>query len=150
MFQIGLEIPVANINWGHPQTRTKWRHQNHQFRVYLENIPPEFELYRLEYKREEYINLYKRRKVTFEKGKLCPLSRKIQNGETICINRTANKQLNSDLIDSKIRGLNINNPGKNAITICKLLGCKQCENYFDVKIIDNNLKVAEDVENYLL
>ncbi len=148
LFQIGLKIPVQNINWGHPQTRTAWKHQNHQFRVYLENIPPEIELYRLGYKREEYINLYRRRNVTYEKGKLCPLSRRVQCGETLYINRTINEDLNSDLLDPRLRGLNIQNPGKNAVIICKLLGCEQCKNYFDVKVVGNELRVAEDNEIY--
>lgn len=148
LFQIGLKIPVANINWGHPQTRTTWRHQNHQFRVYLENIPPEIELYRLGYKREEYVNLYRRRNVVYEKGKLCPYSKRVRIGETLYINKTQNEDLNSDLLDSRIRGLNIQNSGKNAVIICKLLGCKQCENYFDVKIADTSLKVADDNNEY--
>lgn len=53
VFQVGLGIRVSNINWGHPQIRTSWKGQNHQFRVKLENIPPEVEIFRFEFKADE-------------------------------------------------------------------------------------------------
>lgn len=138
IFQIGLKIPVNNINWGHPQIRHSWRHQNHQFRVSLKNIPTSLELYRLGYKRDEYINLYKRKKVEYEEGKLCPLSRRVEKGEKIYITKSSSPDLNSSLLDERLRGLNINVPNKKGIIICKLLGCKQCENYFEIEIVDSN------------
>lgn len=133
LFQIGLEIPVNNINWGHPQIRTKWRHQNHQFRVKLKNIPPEIELYRLSYKREEYIDLYSRQSTRFEKGKLCPYCRRIAKGSVIKLHRSENNSLNSELLDERLRGIDINIKGKKSICVCKLLGCTQCEDYFEIE-----------------
>ena len=138
LFQIGLDISVNNINWGHPQIRGEkvWRGQNHQFRVYLRNIPPQVELYRLNYKREEYRSLYNRRKVVYEKGKLCPIRKNVKKGEIIHIHRSDNKNLNSELLDERIRGIDVNASKRKSVIICKLLGCTQCDNYFDVVIDD--------------
>ena len=136
LFQKGLGIPVNNINWGHPQIRHSWKHQNHQFRVSLKNIPLNIELYRLNYKREEYRALYKRQNVQYEQGKLCPYSKKVRRGEIIKLFKSVNSDLNSSLLHEKLRGISINVPNKKSISICKLLGCKQCTGYFDVEVVD--------------
>ena len=134
LFQIGLGIPVNNINWGHPQTRNKWRHQNHQFRVYLRNIPPQIELYRLEYKREEYHNLYDRSRIQYRQGKLCPYYKKVAKGSTVKLHRSDNADLNSDLLDDRLKGIDVNVDRKKSVCICQLLGCTQCKDYFKVEI----------------
>lgn len=136
VFQKGLAIPVNNINWGHPQIRHSWKHQNHQFRVSLKNIPSNIELYRLNYKREEYRELYIRKNVQYEEGDLCPYSKRIKEGEIIKLHKSNNSDLNSELLHEKIKGISVNVPGKKSIAICKLLGCKQCNGYFDVEIED--------------
>ncbi|MDY4997340.1 MAG: hypothetical protein SO108_06570 [Bacilli bacterium] len=138
VFQAGLNIPVNNINWGHPQIRHSWRNQNHQFRVSLKCIPSNVELYRLNYKREEYNNLYSRRVDGFDKTKNCPRSKRISQGETIYIHTSTDEDLNSELLDERIRGISVDVPQKKSVLICKLLGCTQCDNYFDVEIIDND------------
>ena len=138
LFQVGLNIPVNNINWGHPQIRGMdvWKGQNHQFRVSLKNIPPQIELYRLSYKREEYRNLYNRRNISFEDADLCPVSRRVKMGETIHVNRTTNSEINNELLDERIRGINIDISQRKSLIICKLLGCTQCDGYFNV-VVDN-------------
>lgn len=136
LFQIGLNIPVHNINWGHPQIRGKksWKYQNHQFRVSLKHIPQEIELYRIDYRREEYKNLYTRRGITYEKGELCPRSRKIHKGDKIKLQASDDELLVNELLDERIRGIDINVKGRKSICICKLLGCRQCAYYFDIDI----------------
>lgn len=136
IFQMGLNIPVNNINWGHPQIRHSWKHQNHQFRVSLQCIPNYIELYRLNYKREEYHELYKRSCTSYKPTEKCPDSKRMHKGECIHINRKADLDLNSNLLDERIRGISINVSQKKSLIICKLLGCTQCENYFDVEIDD--------------
>ena len=134
VFQIGLGIPVNNINWGHPQIRHSWKGQNHQFRVSLKCIPKYIELYRLNYKREEYHELYNRNCDNYDPTDLCPFSKRVEKGEKITIHKSNDDDLNSELLDERIRGYDVNIPGKKSITICKLLGCTQCDNYFDVKV----------------
>lgn len=136
LFQIGLEIPVNNINWGHPQIRHSWKHQNHQFRVSMKNIPKEIELYRLTYKKEEYDNLYQRRSVEFEAGEMCPYSKRVQEKEIIKLYKKNTEDLNSDLLDSRLKGIDVDVSGKKSICICKLLGCEQCKDYFDIQFIE--------------
>lgn len=136
IFQVGLKIPVNNINWGHPQIRHSWKHQNHQFRVSLKNIPPKIELYRLNYKREEYKELYIRQNVQYEKGDLCPYSKRVSKDEVIKLHRSKNDDLNSDLLDSRLKGISVDAPQKKSITICRLLGCKQCKGYFNIEVVD--------------
>lgn len=137
LFQEGLNIRVNNINWGHPQIRTSWKGQNHQFRVALSDIPPTIDLYRFDYKREEYNNLYRRSGVEYNPVKeLCPEKKKgINQGDIIRIKRSSLEDLNSNLLDPRIRGLSINIKGKKSIIICKLLGCTRCKDFFDI-IID--------------
>ncbi len=137
IFQQGLGIPVNNINWGHPQIRNKWRGQNHQFRVCLKNIPTTIELYRLEYKREEYKNLYERRGVKYEEGELCPLSKAVKEGDKYILNRSNDEDLNSNLLDERLKGIDINVTRKKSLMICKLLGCDQCKNYFEIEVENN-------------
>lgn len=149
IFQVGLNIPVDNINWGHPQIRgiNSWRGQNHQFRVDLKNIPPQIELYKLNYKREEYRNLYNRGNIAYEENPKCPMRRRVRKGETIYVNRTSNSEINSDLLDDRIKGIDINVTQRKSLIICKLLGCKQCENYFEVKVnSENNNYNGEDFD----
>lgn len=142
LFQVGLSIPVNNINWGHPQIRGMdvWRGQNHQFRVSLKNIPPQIELYRLSYKREEYRNLYARRNTSYEEADLCPVSKRVREGEVIHVHRTSNPEIDNDLLDERIRGISIDVSQRKSLIVCKLLGCTQCQDYFDVEIdeIDRN------------
>jgi hypothetical protein len=136
VFQVGLSIPVNNINWGHPQIRHSWRGQNHQFRVSLKCIPDYIELYRLNYKREEYHELYKRNCDKYDPTELCPLSKRVSEGETIICHRSNDEDLNSELLDDRLKGIDVDVPQKKSIVICKLLGCTQCDNYFDVDIRD--------------
>lgn len=133
MFQIGLGIRVNNINWGHPQIRTKWVGQNHQFRVALSSIPNDIDIYRLSYKREEYHNLYNRKHVVYEKEVLCPYNKAIKKGDVITISASNNLTLNSTILDPRLRGYSIDIPRKKSMIVCKLLGCHQCDNYFYVK-----------------
>lgn len=151
IFQKGLEIPVNNINWGHPQIRHSWKHQNHQFRVSLKNIPPNIELYRLNYKREEYRELYIRKNVQYEEGNLCPYSKRVKEGEIIKLHKSNDSDLNSELLHENIKGISINVPGKKSIAICKLLGCKQCNGYFNVEVTDGRKmgqKLGEIITGY--
>lgn len=136
LFQIGLGIQVNNINWGHPQIRHSWKHQNHQFRVSMKNIPKEIELYRLTYKKEEYDNLYERSEVEYEPGEKCPYSKRVKEKEIIKLNKNNSEDLNNDLLDSRLKGIDVNVSGKKSLCICKLLGCEQCKDYFDIQIID--------------
>lgn len=129
-FQIGLGIPVANINWGHPQIRNSWKGQNHQFRVYLENIPEHIELFRLQYKRDEYRSLYRRQDINYVEGKMCPYKKRIQHGETINLSTSASDDLNSELLDNRLKGISVDIKNKKSLIVCKLLGCTQCEDYF--------------------
>ena len=62
----------------------------------------------------------------------------MEKGEKIYITKSSSPDLNSSLLDERLRGLNINVPNKKGIIICKLLGCKQCENYFEIEIVDSN------------
>lgn len=132
MFQIGLGIRVNNINWGHPEIRTKWVGQNHQFRVKLSSIPNDIEIYRLTYKKEEYHNLYNRKGVTYSQEVLCPSHKSIRNGDKIIIHASANNELNSQILDPRLRGYSIDVPKKKSLLVCKLLGCHQCDNFFEV------------------
>lgn len=135
LFQIGLNIQVDNINWGHPQIRTSWEHQNHQFRVKLSAIPPHLNLFKLRYKKEEYQELYNRKKIKPKTEKLCPLFKRIKIGETISLHKdNISIDLNSELLDTRLKGISIDVPQKKSIIVCKLLGCKQCDKYFNVKI----------------
>ena len=79
-----------------------WRGQNHQFRVSLKNIPPQIELYRLSYKREEYRNLYARRNTSYEEADLCPVSKRVRDGEVIHVHRTSNPEIDNDLLEEFI------------------------------------------------
>lgn len=141
-FQIGLSIRVNNINWGHPQIRTKWKGQNHQFRVSLLDIPTDIELYRLNYKKEEYHNLYTRRSVSYNPStELCPLKKKnIKKGMEIYINTSELPDLNSNLFSDKLKGISIDVPGKKSLIICYLLGCKRCTDFFDLYINGEKVK----------
>lgn len=133
MFQIGLGIRVNNINWGHPQIRSKWVGQNHQFRVKLSDIPNDIEIYRLSYKKEEYHNLYVRRGVQYQPSALCPLEKSFKEGDSVVIKASQNDTLNSPLLDPRIRGYSINIRKKKSMIVCKLLGCHQCDGFFFVK-----------------
>lgn len=133
MFQIGLGIRVNNINWGHPQIRTKWVGQNHQFRVKLSDIPNDIEIYRLTYKKEEYHNLYRRQGVKYEPSVLCPLEKSFKKGDSVVIYASQNNTLNSSILDPRLRGYSIDVPRKKSMIVCKLLGCHQCDGFFYVK-----------------
>lgn len=125
IFQNGLNIRVNNINWGHPQIRTRWKGQNHQFRVSLSDIPKEIELYRLDYKRDEYHNLYKRTNTKYDPTKeLCPQKKKgIHNGLNIYLSSSNSEALNNEILHKNLRGISINESCKKSIIVCYLLGC---------------------------
>ena len=136
VFQLGLGIRVNNINWGHPQIRTSWKGQNHQFRVSLSEIPREIELYRLEYKRKEYHDLYDRTGIKYSPSKtLCPDKKKgIKKGMCIDLDSSAHADLCSDLLHKNLKGVSVAKKGKKSVIICRLLGCELCKGYFDLKI----------------
>lgn len=136
VFQLGLGIRVNNINWGHPQIRKIWRGQNHQFRVGLSEIPKEIELYKLEYKRKEYHDLYERAGIVYAPTKeLCPEKKKtLHNGIRVDLVSSTSEELCNDLLHEKLRGISIDVPNKKSVIICKLLGCKRCKNYFDITL----------------
>ena len=136
VFQIGLGIRVNNINWGHPQIRTKWIGQNHQFRVLLSDIPNNIEIYRLSYKREEYHNLYNRKGISYQPNVLCPENKSIRNGDIVSVNTSNSPTLNNPILDPRLRGISIDVPRKKSMLVCKLLGCHQCDDFFD--LIKNN------------
>lgn len=136
VFQIGLNIRVNNINWGHPQIRKSWKGQNHQFRVSLSDIPKDIELYKLEYKREEYHNLYKRCDVDYMPTKdLCPkLKKGIKEGMNIYLSSSNTLELNSELLHEKLRGVSIDESCKKSVLVCYLLGCPFIKYYINVYI----------------
>ncbi len=136
MFQEGLGIRVNNINWGHPQIRTSWRGQNHQFRVNLSDIPQNIEIYRLKYKREEYLELYKRRNVTYNPNlNLCPLKKKtVKQDMCIDLSSSDSEELNNTLLDERIRGISVDKKSIKSILVCYLLGCKRCNEYINVSV----------------
>lgn len=135
VFQIGLGIRVNNINWGHPQIRTKWRGQNHQFRVCLSDIPTNIDIYRLSYKNEEYHNLYKRKGIVYDPAVLCPVNKSVKKGDYIIINSSSNSVLNDSILDPRLRGISVDVPRKKSMIVCKLLGCNQCDKHFKIKKI---------------
>ena len=141
VFQLGLGIRVNNINWGHPQIRTSWKGQNHQFRVSLSEIPKEVELYRLEYKRKEYNNLYERTGISYSPSKtLCPeKKRTLKKGMCIDLKSSTSEDLCSPLLHKKLQGISVNEKGKKSVIICKLLGCERCKDYFDLTLDGNPL-----------
>ena len=141
VFQLGLGIRVNNINWGHPQIRTSWKGQNHQFRVSLSEIPKEVELYRLEYKRKEYHNLYERTGISYSPSKtLCPeKKRTLKKGMCIDLKSSTSEDLCSPLLHKKLQGISVNEKGKKSVIICKLLGCERCKDYFDLTLDGNPL-----------
>lgn len=136
VFQLGLGIRVNNINWGHPQIRKIWKGQNHQFRVSLSEIPKEVELYKLEYKRKEYHDLYERTGIVYDTTKeLCPEKKKtLKNGMRVDLVSSTSEELCSELLHEKLRGISVDVPNKKSVVICKLLGCKRCKNFFDLTI----------------
>ena len=136
-FQDGLNIRVNNINWGHPQIRTFWKGQNHQFRVSLNDIPNEIQLYRLSYKLDEYDNLYKRSGIQYNPSQyLCPLNKKgIHHGDQISISKSTDKDLNDTLLHNNLRGLSIDVVNKKSIIVCYLMGCKKCKEFININII---------------
>ena len=140
-FQLGLGIRVNNINWGHPQIRNSWRGQNHQFRVSLSEIPAEVELYKLEYKRKEYHDLYERTGVSYSPSRtLCPeQKRTLKKGMCIDLKSSTSDDLCSPLLHKKLQGISVNQKGKKSVIICKLLGCERCKNYFDLTLDGNPL-----------
>ena len=133
VFQLGLGIRVNNINWGHPQIRTNWKGQNHQFRVSLSEIPKEVELYKLEYKRQEYHNLYERTGIVYAPTKeLCPEKKQtLKKGMRVDLVSSTSEELCSELLHEKLRGISVDVPSKKSVIICKLLGCKRCKNFFN-------------------
>ena len=92
------------------------------------------ELLRLEYKREEYHNLYDRSGIQYKQGKLCPYYKKVAKGSTVTLHRSDNADLNSDLLDDRLKGIDVNVDRKKSVCICQLLGCTQCKDYFKVEI----------------
>lgn len=136
VFQLGLGIRVNNINWGHPQIRKIWRGQNHQFRVRLSEIPKEVELYKLEYKRREYHDLYERTGMVYAPTKeLCPEKKKtLRKGMRVDLASSASEELCSGLLHEKLRGISVDVPNKKSVIICKLLGCKRCQNFFTLTL----------------
>lgn len=136
VFQLGLGIRVNNINWGHPQIRKIWRGQNHQFRVSLSEIPKEVELYKLEYKRKEYHDLYERTGIVYAPTKeLCPEKKKtLKNGMRVDLVSSTSEELCSELLHKKLRGISVDVPNKKSVVICKLLGCKRCKNFFNLTL----------------
>ncbi len=136
VFQLGLGIRVNNINWGHPQIRTSWKGQNHQFRVSLSEIPEEVELYKLEYKRKEYHSLYERTGISYSPSKtLCPeKKRTLKKGMCIDLKSSTSEDLCSPLLHKKLQGISVNEKGKKSVIICKLLGCERCKDYFDLTL----------------
>ena len=81
---------------------------------------------------EEYHNLYNRKGVTYSQEVLCPLHKSIRNGDQITIHASANNELNSQILDPRLRGYSIDVPRKKSLLVCKLLGCHQCDNFFEV------------------
>ena len=136
VFQLGLGIRVNNINWGHPQIRKIWKGQNHQFRIGLSEIPKEVELYKLEYKRKEYHDLYERTGTVYAPTKeLCPEKKKtLKNGMRVDLVSSTSKELCSELLHEKLRGISVDIPNKKSVIICKLLGCKRCKSFFELTI----------------
>ncbi len=136
IFQYGLGIRVNNINWGHPQIRTSWKGQNHQFRVSMSEIPNEIELYRLEYKRKEYHSLYKRTGITYSPSTtLCPENKRgFKKGMIIDLTSSTSEDLCSSLLHKKLQGISIDKKGKKSVIVCKLLGCERCKSYFDLTL----------------
>lgn len=141
VFQLGLGIRVNNINWGHPQIRKIWRGQNHQFRVSLSEIPEEVELYKLEYKRKEYHDLYERTGISYSPSKtLCPeKKRTLKKGMCIDLKSSTSEDLCSPLLHKKLQGISVNEKGKKSVIICKLLGCERCKDYFDLTLDEKPL-----------
>lgn len=135
-FQLGLGIRVNNINWGHPQIRKIWKGQNHQFRVGLSEIPKEVELYKLEYKRKEYHDLYERTGIKYVPTKeLCPKKKKtLRKGMKVNLVSSSSEELCSELLHEKLRGISVDVSNKKSVIICKLLGCKRCADYFDLTL----------------
>lgn len=136
VFQRGLGIRVNNINWGHPQIRKIWRGQNHQFRVSLSEIPEEVELYKLEYKRKEYHDLYERTGIRYSPSStLCPeKKRTLRKGMCIDLKSSTSEDLCSPLLHKKLQGISVNEKGKKSVIICKLIGCERCKDYFDLTL----------------
>jgi hypothetical protein len=138
IFQLGLNIPVNNINWGHPQIRTSWKHQNHQFRVSLKDVPTYYNLFRLNFKQNFYNDLYNKSNVEFVddyENRKCPLKKRVKEGEIITIERkTDSDDLSNDLLHENLKDIDINVSGKKSIIVCRLLGCTQCDDYYDVII----------------
>ncbi|XFA98141.1 hypothetical protein ACAG96_04480 [Candidatus Izemoplasma sp. B36] len=135
VFQLGLSVPVNNINYGHPQIRHSWKHQNHQFRINLESIPRHFDIYRLKFKQDFYNELYFIKGINyldnFNEVK-CPLKKAVSKDEIIRVFKSNNRDLNSKLLHENIRGYSVDISRKKSVIICYLLGCKQCRDYFSV------------------
>ena len=127
LFQKGLGIRVNNINWGHPEIRNIWRGQNHQFRVSFSDIPDDIELYRLEYKREEYHNLYSRMGVSYSPNTdMCPLKKKgIHKGMCIYLHSSTEAALNDNLLHNNLKGISVDIEGKKSIIVCYLFKIKK-------------------------
>ncbi len=136
IFQLGLGIRVNNINWGHPEIRKSWKGQNHQFRVSLSKIPKEVELYKLEYKRKEYHDLYDRTGIDYLPSEnLCPEEKKtLKKGMCIDLKSSTSEDLCSPLLHKKLQGISVNVKSKKSVIVCKLLGCERCKDYFDLTL----------------
>lgn len=136
LFQEGLNIRVNNINWGHPEIRNKWKGQNHQFRVNLSDIPSNIQLYRLKYKHEEYQNLYERCGVQYKPNcYLCPFNKKgVKENSEYLINSSNAEDLNSNILDNRLKGVSVNVQGKKSLIVCYLLGCERCRKFIKVKM----------------
>jgi len=95
LFQVKLNVPVQNINWGHPTIRArdapeKARRQNHQFRIYagyFEDVG-----FYLEFKRQAFSSLLKRVSRTKPPNRdLCPAGRRHAEPSYTCTKHLENE-----------------------------------------------------------
>lgn len=128
LFQGKLNIPVAMINFGHPQTRgiNSYRGQNHQFRVYIRQI--NLDVFRLSFKREAFNDLYNRiiqTPETTDTSIYLPGTQQMHF--TVTRDESSEYLIDPDLPD-EIRGIRLDETGQKNLQIFKLFDPEYCSN----------------------
>jgi hypothetical protein len=128
--QVKLNVPVQDINWGHPTIRArnapeKARRQNHQFRVYagfFEEIG-----FRLEFKRQAFASLLKRTNRTRPHIRnLCPSGRRQAEPSYNCSNHLENE----GNIPPVLKGRHFNA----YYQVCHALGCPRVKKFSTLNV----------------
>jgi len=120
LFQERLGISVNMINYGHPLVRgiNSYRGQNHQFRIYLDQLGIDKTIFRLNFKQHAFKALLNRLNIKPKRRKPCPYRRRFA---TKLPKQCRSHNENDPDLPAELRNIHFSKPRN--YQICEKLGC---------------------------